>query len=159
MEKQSRGKAVHVVRKSANAMIQEKLDGKTRGRIWEVRRKTGLEETGGQPGSQTNVEFVFSISKRRGVKGFEQWHVQYFSLLLGSMATGDRILLAESGFLKACATLKHRRMTVITKDRLQRGMGDGSKRNSESVQEIQRSKGQQCPPSHRPRGGSPGQWT
>ena len=105
-------------------MIQEKLDGKTRGRIWEVRRKTGLEETGRQPGSQTNVEFVFSISKRRGVKGFEQWHVQYFSLLLGSMATGDRILLAESGFLKACATLKHRRMTVITKDRLQRGMGD-----------------------------------
>lgn len=96
-------------------MIQEKLDGKTRGRIWEVRRKTGLEETGRQPGSQTNVEFVFSISKRRGVKGFEQWHVQYFSLLLGSMATGDRILLAESGFLKACATLKHRRMTVITR--------------------------------------------
>ena len=72
MEKQSRGKAVHVVRKSANAMIQEKLDGKTRDQIWEVRRKTGLEETGRQPGSQTNVEFVFSTSKRRGVKGFKQ---------------------------------------------------------------------------------------
>ena len=72
VEKQSRGKAVHVVRKSANAMIQEKLDGKTRDQIWEVRRKTGLEETGRQPGSQTNVEFVFSTSKRRGVKGFKQ---------------------------------------------------------------------------------------
>ena len=53
-------------------MIQEKLDGKTRDQIWEVRRKTGLEETGRQPGSQTNVEFVFSTSKRRGVKGFKQ---------------------------------------------------------------------------------------
>ena len=53
----SRGKAVRVERTSANAMMQEELVSRTGGKIWVVRRRAGLEETGRQAGPQNNVEF------------------------------------------------------------------------------------------------------